>query len=63
MDEKGFVATIRPRTYRVWYIVRAFMGPGGDPGPAFETHRQTKITNEDHYTSTVAFRDLPIDAW
>ena len=43
LDEKGFVATIRPRTYRVWYIVRAFMGPGGDPAPAFETHRQTKI--------------------
>jgi hypothetical protein len=43
IDETGFVAVIRPRTYRVWYIVRAFLGPGGDPAPAFETHRQTKI--------------------
>ena len=39
----GFVATLRLRTYRQWLVLRAFMGPGGDPTPAFETLHGTRI--------------------
>ena len=39
----GFVATMRLRTYRQWLVLRAFMGPGGDPAPAMETLRGTRI--------------------
>ena len=39
-----FVATLRLRTYRQWLVLRAFMGPGGDPGPGMETLRGTRIT-------------------
>ncbi len=38
----GFVATMRLRTYRQWLVLRAFMGPGGDPAPAIETLRGTQ---------------------
>ena len=34
---------IRLRTYRQWLVLRAFMGPGGDPAPAFENLRGTRI--------------------
>jgi hypothetical protein len=39
----GFVATMRLRTYRQWLVLRAFMGPGGDPAPAMETLRGARI--------------------
>ena len=44
LPTEGFVATIRLRTYRQWLVLRAFMGPGGDPAPAKETLRSTSIT-------------------
>ena len=43
LPEDGFVATVRLRTYRQWLVLRAFMGPGGDPVPAMETLRGTRI--------------------
>jgi hypothetical protein len=43
LPTEGFVGTLRLRTYRQWLVLRAFMGPGGDPAPAFETLRGTRI--------------------
>ena len=34
---------LRPRTYLVWFVLRAFMGPGGDAGPAKATLQQVRI--------------------
>ena len=39
----GFVQVIRCRTFRLWFVLRAFMGPGGDPAPAEATLRETGI--------------------
>ena len=38
-----FVETVRPRTYNVWLVLRAFMGADGDPAPGFATLGQTGI--------------------
>lgn len=38
-----FVDVIRLRTYRQWLVMRAFLGPGGDAEPAFDTLRGTRI--------------------
>ena len=43
LPSDGFVQTIRLRTYRQWFVLRAFMGPGGDTGPATATLQETKI--------------------
>ena len=37
LPTEGFVQTIRLRTYRQWLVLRAFMGPGGDPDPGKDT--------------------------
>jgi hypothetical protein len=39
----GFVATIRPRTFRQWLVMRAFMGPGGDPRVGLDALAATGI--------------------
>ena len=39
----GYVATLRLRTYRQWFVLRAFMGPDGDPAPAFQTLQGARI--------------------
>ncbi len=38
-----FVGVIRSRTYRIWLVIRAFMGPGGDPATGIATLDQTGI--------------------
>ena len=37
------VQVIRQRTYGSWLVLRAFLGPGGDPEPGFATLEQTEI--------------------
>lgn len=43
VDEHQFVGVIRPRTFRLWLVLRAFMGAGGDPGPGTEALLATQI--------------------
>ena len=43
LPSEGFVAKMPLRTYRQWFVLRAFMGPGGDPEPGMATLRETKI--------------------
>ena len=43
LPSDGFVATIPLRTYRQWFVLRAFMGPGGDPEPGMATLRETRV--------------------
>jgi hypothetical protein len=43
VPEEGFIKVVRPRTYRVWLLLRAFMGPGGEPKPGFEALKLTRI--------------------
>jgi len=40
---EGYVGTIRLRTYRQWLVMRAFMGPGGDPAPGTQALLATRI--------------------
>ncbi len=43
VPSEGFVQTIPLRTYRQWFVLRAFMGPDGDTAPGIATLRQTRI--------------------
>ena len=38
-----FVSVIHSRTYRMWLVLRAFMGPGGDPAPGEAALQQTRV--------------------
>ena len=43
LPSDGFVQTIRLQTFRQWLVLRAFMGPDGDPAPAIATLEKLKI--------------------
>ena len=42
--DDGIVAVVRSRTYRVWCILRAFLGEGGDAAPAVATLRAVRVS-------------------
>jgi hypothetical protein len=58
----GFVAVILPRTFRIWLAIRAFMGPGGDSAPAFETLRHTTIVPMSKEVKAPATRHIDISS-
>jgi hypothetical protein len=60
VKEEDFVRVIRPRTYRLWLALRAFMGPGGDAKPGFDTLRLTKISPLAQNTRAPATRHLDV---
>src|SRR5262245_36869073 len=43
LPTEGIVAVLRPRTYRNWLVLRAFMGPGGDAQVGIDNLRGTAI--------------------
>src|SRR5262245_30435927 len=43
LPTEGYAATIHLRTYRQWLVLRAFMGPGGDPQAGIDAIGQTRI--------------------
>ena len=43
LPDDGYVAVLRSRTYLVWFVLRAFMAPGGDAGPAKATLQQVRV--------------------
>ena len=42
-DDGGFAAVLRSRTYWVWFVLRAFMAPGGDAEPAKATLKEVRV--------------------
>ena len=42
-EDGSFAAVLRSQTYRAWFVLRAFMAPGGDAEPAKETLKQVRI--------------------
>ena len=43
ISDDGFVSVLRPRTYGLRLIVRAFLDPNGDTGPTVATMKQVRI--------------------
>lgn len=42
LPESGYFI-VRPRTYGVWLLLRAFRTPDGDAGPAVESHKRVRV--------------------